>query len=620
VSKLPDQTTALEQAIGLAQRGALEEAEVQLRALLEQDPALARAYNVLGVVQLQQGKLEEAEASLLRAAQAAPEDPRAHINLGKLYSTQRRPDDAERHLREAVRLAPANADAHFNLALLLKEVGQLEEAEAGLRRAIELQPQDAQAHYVLARLLLETSRFAQAEFCFREAIRLQPDFAVACSDLAMVLLETGRLRAAEESCREAIRIAPGFLRAWSNYVMCGQYDPEASNDELLARTRQAGQAVQAAAARFSAPLAPAAISGARLKLGIVSGDLHHHPVGLFLLPLLRELKQQGIKVTLYSNGSVVDEVSEQLGDLAEWIDIAAQSDDEAWAHIRRDRPDVLIDLAGHTGNNRLALFAGRAAALQVSWLGYFATTGTPNMDCVLMDPWHAPAGCEDQFSERILRMPHTRFCFQPIDAAPAAVARPPSAERGHVTFGSFNSIAKINEKVIQAWSRILNGTAGSRMVLKWRTLADASLRGELAARFQRAGIGPERLEFRPASDHAALLAEYGGIDIALDTFPFTGGQTSFEAVWMGVPVVSLAGLRPVSRQTLCVLGNIGLEDLAAFSVDDFVDRAVALAKDGARLGKLRSTLRWRMQDSPLMQAPEFAQSFTDILLNAARTV
>jgi protein O-GlcNAc transferase len=620
MSTSPDHAAALEKAIGYVQHGAFEKAEALLRAVLDQDPTLARAYNVLGVVLLQQGKLEEAESTLLRAAQAAPADFRVHINLGKLYSTLLRTDDAERHLREAVRLAPDNADAHFNFAILLKELGRLQEAEACLRRAIGLEPRDSEAQYLLARLLLQTLRFAEAEACYCEAIRLRPDFAVARSDLAMVLLETGRLREAQESCREAIHIAPGFLRAWSNYVMCGQYDPEASDEELLSRARQAGQAIQASAKRFSAPL-PALRPSAKLSLGIVSGDLHHHPVGLLLLPVLRELAHQGVKTTLYSNASVMDKVSQQLDELADRVDIANHSDEQAWATIRRDRPDVLIDLAGHTGLNRLALFAARAAPVQLSWLGYFATTGTPNMDYVLMDPWHAPAGCEGQFTERILRMPHTRFCFQPIAAAPAVVARPPSADRGRVTFGSFNNIAKVNPRVIEAWSRILLGTPGSRLVLKWRTLAEPSCRAQLAAAFQRTGIGLDRLEFRPASDHLTVLEEYGGIDIALDTFPFTGGQTSFDALWMGVPVITLAGGRPASRQTLCFLGNLDLHmELAAHAVDDYVERAVNLATDVARIGNYRATLRKRMQGSPLMQAPEFARAFNEVLLNAAASV
>jgi predicted O-linked N-acetylglucosamine transferase (SPINDLY family) len=242
------------------------------------------------------------------------------------------------------------------------------------------------------------------------------------------------------------------------------------------------------------------------------------------------------------------------------------------------------------------------------------------MDYVLMDPWHAPEGCESQFTERILRMPHTRFCFQPIASAPAIAPLPPGMARGHVSFGSFNNIGKINDRVIEAWSRILRGVPGSKLVLKWRTLIEPSFRREFAARLHRAGIDPDRLELRPPSDYAAMLEEYGDIDIALDPFPFTGGQTSFEATWMGVPVVTLAGHRPVGRQTLCVLGNIGMEDLATDSVDAYVARAIALANDLDRLQDFRATIRKRMLASPLMQAPQFAQDFLQVLRGAMASV
>jgi len=614
-----DPPPPLEQAIALAQRGELARAEQALESLLAQDPAAARACNVLGVVQMQLGKLDEAESSLLRALRLAPDDPKVHINLGKLYSLLRRAEIAEKHLREAVGLDPESATASFNLAAFLSERGRASEAEAEFARTVALDPQDAEAQIRLATLQLASLHFEEAEARFREAIRLRPDYAVAHNNLAMVLLETGRLDEARQACQEAVRLSPGYLRAWSNYVMCGQYDPRASDDELLARALQAGRAAQAAASRFPAS-PPSAARQRGTGLGIVSGDLHHHPVGLFLLPALRELNRLGLRVTLYSSGSVQDEVTKALRGLAEWVDIAAQSDEEAWSRIRHDRPDALIDLAGHTGNNRLAIFAARAAPLQLSWLGYFATTGTPNMDYIIMDPWHAPEGSERQFSEKILRLPHTRFCFQPIAGTPEAATSPPAARRGAVTFGSFNSVAKINDQVIGAWSRVLEGVAGSRLVLKWRTLADAPFRASLASRFEQAGVDPRRIEMRAASEHVEMLRQYADIDIALDTFPFTGGQTTFDALWMGVPVVSRAGHRAVSRQSLCVLGNLGLAELVAQDEDGFVQRAVALAHDLPRLGDLRLSLRQRMKSSPLMQPAEFAQALLSALRNAGAAV
>jgi predicted O-linked N-acetylglucosamine transferase (SPINDLY family) len=611
-----DLQAALAEAIELARRGEFARAERALEALLEQDPTVARAYNVLGVVQLELGKSAAAEATLLSAARLAPEDAKVQLNLGKLYVTLARPAVAERHLREAVRLDPRGADGHFNLAVFLRAHDRPAEAEAAFRRVVEVAPGDAEAHYLLGRMLLEAFRFEEAETHFRQALRLRPDHAVARNDLAMVLLETGRLAEAQEALRETVRVSPGFLRARSNYVMSGQYDPDATDAELLERALETGRAIQAAGLGFpEAP--PFPVRRGTLSIGFVSSDLHHHPVGLFLLPLLQRLRRrEDVRAVLYSSGTVHDEVSRQLGELAEWMDIAQHSDEEAWTRIRRDSPDVLIDLAGHTGNNRLAVFAARAAPVQISWLGYFATTGTPNMDYVLMDPWHAPAGCEGQFSERILRLPHTRFCFQPLASAPE-VAPPPSASRGRITFGSFNSIAKLNERVIELWSRVLRGVPGSRLVLKWRTLANSSFRGALAARFERLGVAPGRIELRPASEHSALLAEYGDIDIALDPYPFTGGQTSFEAHWMGVPVVTLAGARPVSRQTLCILGNLGMADQAAHTDDVYVERACMLAEDPQRLSELRSSLRAKMSSSALMDAEAFSRAFVEVVRSAA---
>ena len=618
---VPDSATVLEEAIGLAQRGALADAERLLCELLTREPDLARAHNALGVVEMQQGKFPEAEASLLRAAQLAPDDARPQVNLGSLYGALRRPADAERHIREAIRLDPGNTGAHFNLAAILQAMDRIEDAQGAYERAIELDPADAESHYRLAGLRLLQYRFAEAESGLKEAIRLRPDFGLAHGDLALILLETGRSREAQASSLEAIRLNPRHLVGWSNHVMATQYDPDATDETLLERACQAGRAMQAATERISAwQPPPSSRSAAAPRIGIVSADLHRHPVGLLLWPVLRELNRGGAAPSLYSNGNVVDDVSRELQRLGHWTSIADRSDDEICTRIRSDRLDILIDLAGHTGSNRLAVFAARAAPVQMSWLGYFATTGTPNMDFVLMDPWHAPAGSENQFSERVLRMPHTRFCFQPVLGAPPVALQPPSATRRHITFGCFNNVAKMNDRVLAAWSRILEGVPRSKLVLKWRTFADASFRVAFASRLRRAGIAPKRFELRPAGDYLALLAEYGDIDIALDTFPFTGGQTSFDATWMGAPIVTLAGHRPVGRQTLCILGNLGMEDLATSDEDSYVARAIALADEPARLAGHRATIRERMRASPLMQSADFSQAFLSVLRTASGAV
>ena len=333
---------------------------------------------------------------------------------------------------------------------------------------------------------------------------------------------------------------------------------------------------------------------------------------MFLLPLIRELEQARITPVLYANGGRDDLTAQALKRLARWNDIADLDHDALVQRIRADRINLLIDLSGHTAGNRLPVFARRAAPIQLSWLGYFATTGVPAMDYVVLDPWHTPAGFESQFTERLVRLPHSCFCYEPVSFAPQ-VSPPPCLIRGHVTFGCFNNTTKLNDRVLALWADILQCVPRSRLVLKWRTFADAAYRESVLGKFAGLGIEAGRIELRGRSFHRNLLEEYADIDIALDPFPFTGGYTSCEALWMGLPIVTLPGERPVSRQTLCFLTNIGLEELAASSESEYVHKAVELAGNPDRLTHLRGSMRKQMQSSPLMDAKGFAAEFERLL-------
>jgi predicted O-linked N-acetylglucosamine transferase (SPINDLY family) len=252
--------------------------------------------------------------------------------------------------------------------------------------------------------------------------------------------------------------------------------------------------------------------------------------------------------------------------------------------------------------------------VQVSWLGYFATTGLSCMDAVLLDDWHAPQGAEAQFVEAIVRLPGGRFCYTPVPFAPAKVAPPPCIATGYVTFGSFNNTAKLNPGVFEVWSRVLAAVSDSRLVIKWRTFQDETLCQSVREAFAQRGITPERIELRGASFHADVLKEYADIDIALDPFPFTGGLTSCEALWMGVPVVTWPQSRVVSRQTFAFLSAIGLPELAAQDAEGYVRIAVELAADSGRLAALRNEMRTRMQASPLMDVPGFTRQLEQCLI------
>ncbi|WP_407702957.1 O-linked N-acetylglucosamine transferase, SPINDLY family protein [Thiorhodovibrio frisius] len=279
-----------------------------------------------------------------------------------------------------------------------------------------------------------------------------------------------------------------------------------------------------------------------------------------------------------------------------------------------------MDLSGHTAGSRLSVFAHRPAPVQLSWLGYFATTGLTTLDAVLLDPWHAPEGTEAQFVEPILRLPAGRWCYQPVPWAPKELSPPPAERNGWITFGSFNNTAKYHAEVFALWARVLNAVPGSRLILKWRTFNDAALKAVVREVFQGQGIAAERIELRGPSFHKEVLQQYADIDIALDPFPFTGGLTSCEALWMGVPVITWPQSRVVSRQTHALLHQIGLPECSVKDPDAFVRLAGDLAADPARLHELRQGLRARMQGSTLMDAVGFTRGLEHALIALYRQI
>ena len=398
-------------------------------------------------------------------------------------------------------------------------------------------------------------------------------------------------------------------RIASNYLVSLQYQQGLQQDVLKT------EAIRIAALMGGAqPLAPPdRPAHAPLRVGFISSDFCDHPVGLYLLPLLKALDRSAVEPVLFCLGGRTDMTTGELRALAEWHDIRGMDHASAVAWLRRHALDVMVDLAGHTAGNGLPILAWRVAPLQISWLGYFATTGLAAMDAVLMDRWHVPDGEERFFTEQVIRMPGSRFCYQSAPFAPD-VAPPPAMQRGFVTFGSFNNSAKYNPAVYDAWAAILRAVPRSRLLLKWVSFADPQLCALVTQEFAARGVGRDRLELRAASFHRDMLLQYHDVDIALDPFPFSGGHTSCEALWMGLPVVTLPGNRPVSRQTLGFVASLNqpqwTHDWVACDAADYVRKAVAVASAPAGLAAVRSALRSAMRKSPLMNAGAFAHDWT----------
>ncbi|MCW2314343.1 O-linked N-acetylglucosamine transferase family protein [Rhodoferax antarcticus] len=467
-------------------------------------------------------------------------------------------------------------------------------------------PNNVSALLDVGALLTNFGFLTPARECFERARAIAPDDLRPVVNLANLARDSGDHAQSRALYAALLARLPNNPVIRRNAVVSLEYDPDASDPDRLNIARAWGDwAIAQAGGPRLRPFVQSA-SSRPLRIGYVSADLCQHTVGLFFKDILQSHDATQVTVFAYSAGQVTDWVTDAIAARCQLRDVSALDDTALASCIRQDAIDVLIDLSGHTAGSRLTVFAHRPAPVQVSWLGYFATTGLQYMDAVLLDDWHAPAGAQSQFVEPIIRLAAGRICYQPVPFAPP-VAPAPCLINGFITFGSFNNTGKYNPRVFDVWAQVLASVPNSRLVLKWRTFNDAALGQSVTDAFTQRGIDPQRLDLRGPSFHADVLKEYADIDIALDPFPFTGGLTSCEALWMGVPVITWPQSRTVSRQTHAFVNAIALPELSAKDGADYVRIAVELAHHPERITSYRTTLRQRMSASPLMDVPAFAR-------------
>jgi protein O-GlcNAc transferase len=606
----------------LMESGQAEAAVESFRRAIELLPGFIDAHYNLGLAWQASGRLEEAARAFQQAVALVPEHADAHYNLGVVLQTQGRLDEAARCFRRTTSLRPDHAQAHCNLGVVLQLQERPGEALPSLQRATACQPGFAEAHLNLGNVLKDLGRYEEALRAYQQAVSLRPDFADAHNNLGSLFKDLGRFDEAQAAYRDALRIVPDYLDALGNLLFTANYMPAQDPAALLALARQYGELAERQAQAWAADApAPTPDQGGSsiarpLRVGLVSGDLRAHPVGHFLDAVVRAWRAQSadrVALFAYATAPHEDALTRRLRACCQaWHNVAHLDDAKLAELIRRDGIDILIDLSGHTAHNRLPVFAGRAAPVQVTWLGYFATTGVPAMDWFIADPWTAPAEFDSQFTERIWRLPETRLCFTPPDVD-LPVEPLPALANGHVTFGCFNNLTKVNDEVVHLWSRVLAHVPGSRLLLKSSQLDDATVRRDLMSRFAAQGVDTDRLLLQGKSSREAYLAAYAQIDIALDPFPFTGGTTTVEGLWMGVPALTLAGDRLIARQGVGLMVNAGLPEWVAEDADDYVMRAGHHAADIQALSELRAGLRQQVSGSPLFDAPRFASHLQDAL-------
>lgn len=590
---------ALAQAARLHQAGRLREAEDIVRGILRAVPPSAVLFKRLGAFAGSRGEMEMAAQFFARAAAADPKDGDSHAGQGKALLALGRWGEAAASLRTALARNPRAADWHLQLGVALAALGKLDESILSLRQAAALNPAPPEAHYNLARALSDKGLIAEAVAAYETALTLRPEFPEALYNLGNALLDQGRAAEAMTSYRRCLTLRADDGAAHANMLLASNYSDTVTAATALTMQQAFG------AAHGAQPMTPKADRSPerRLRIGYLSQDFRRHSCAYFIEPLLAAHDRAAVEVFCYSASGAPDEMTDRLKSLADhWREVTAKRDADIAEAIRADGIDVMVELGGHTAASRLTALASKPAPVQLSWLGYPDSTGLPAIDRRVGD-----AVTDPEPSDAVLRLEGGFHCYRPPADAPD-VSPPPALAAGAVTFCSFNTIAKLSPAAVALWSRVLTALPESRLLLKSRHLSDPGTRRRLLDLFAAHGITESRIEALPhtpaTADHLDL---YRRADIALDTFPYAGTTTTCEALWMGVPVVTLTGERPASRVGASLLSQIGLSRLVAASGDEFVVKAVALAADLPALAALRAELRARMAASPLCDAAGFAR-------------
>ena len=622
-----------------------EEALHALQRARDCNPDDHEIYNTLSVTLSALERTEEAIEYCNRSIELNPNYALAHNNLGNLLKELRRFSDSEQSYRRALELDPGYALAHMNLGVVLQELGKISEAEEHCRRAIELDPDSAEAHGTLGNFFLNLGQFGEAENCYRQALSINPELPEAHRNLGATFHQCGRLTEAEGCYRRAIEIKPDFERAHANlgaalaelerlpesessYLKALELKPndQATRDSFLFEFAYSGyyspehvkrlaedweramlsesERTAARSRRFD----PAPRAGRPLRLGVLSADFGQHAVAYFLLSWMRELDPRRVELHLYPTKMRLDSKVELFRRLnVPWIPVQGLSDAEAAERIRTDRIDILLDTSGHTASNRLGIVAHRAAPVQCHYIGYFATTGLSEMDYFLADDTLIPPELESQFTEQVWRLNHPWMAYAPLDEAPEPRWRADAGEMLWV--GSFNNLTKVREPCLMLWAGVLRALPEARLLLKDVRSKDRNIQERIRRMLEREGVDPERVSFTDkVASWREHMAQYERLDIALDPIPMTGGSTAFDTLWMGVPLVSLAGDRLIGRQGAAALAGLGRPEWIARDAEDYVRIVVELARDVEGRRAIRSTQREQMRQSPLCDGVGMARA------------
>lgn len=610
---------ALQTAIQYQQTGQWQAAEALYRQVLQSQPHQSQAlqfYLELSNLLWQQGRPTDAIGYLQLVLSFNPNFAEAYNNLGTVLMNQNQPTEAVACYQRALTLNPNFAEAYSNLGNVCKERGRLTEAISYYRRAVALNPNFADVQNDLGALLSLHDQLTEALLCFQRALRLDPNSAEAYANVGGILKEMGRIEEAVKYYQRALELKPTEANFYMALIMSLHYSTRYDPLTIFLEHQHFNELYAKPLINLIKPHLNERTTERKLKIAYASPDFRRHAVVNFIEPILTQHDRTQFELFCYYNHPQSDEVTISLqGDVDYWRDCFHWSDEELAERIRQDQIDILVDLMGFTGNNRILVLARKPAPVQMTYLGYSSTTGLTAIDYRLTDAYTDPEGIAEQFSsETLVRMPHSYFCYQPADETYLMTVNPPPViQNGYLTFGSFNHHPKLSPAILSLWVTILRALPTSKLFIKSKCLADATVQQNLMKYFTSGGIASERLILSPfALTLTEHLSMYHQIDIALDSYPYNGATTTCEALWMGVPVVTLVGTTHVSRMGLSILSTLGLTELIASTNEEYINIALQLANDREHLQHLRATMRERMQSSTLMDAVSFTRHLETI--------
>jgi protein O-GlcNAc transferase len=575
-----------------------EEAVTTLQRALRRAPSSADAHHALSRALLALGRVDEALASARRAVTLAPALGAAHVSLGDALMASARLPEAAAAYEAALARGVAEEPVHLNLGAIHLTYGRLDEARAAFARALALAPDSPDAANNLGHVLARQGRFGPGIALLERALARRPDYVGAHINLAAALAAQGRLAEALEHDRRAVALAPDDPVVHAALVFDLELDPRASRASIFAERRRWYERHARALAAEIRPHANAPDPDRRLRVGYVSADFRGHSASAVFAGVLGRHDPAQVEVVAYSGSGQEDGDTARFRDaVALWRPTLGVPDAELAQRIRDDGIDILVDLTSHSGGCRLLTFARKPAPVQVSAWGYAVGTGLDTVDYFFGDPLTVPPEARAEFSEEVVDLPFVVSFEPPRDAPP--VAPPPALERGAITFGCFNRLAKVPPDVLALWARILARVPGARILMKFFGLDDEATRHRVRAAFAAEGVGADRLTLAGPTPRQEHLAAYGEVDLALDPFPHGGGVTALEGLWMGVPMVALLGDRVAGRLGPSLLTMLGLPDFVAATPEEYVELAVRHASDPARLAAVRAGLRERLARSPV---------------------